>query len=73
MYELKEAPVKLQLLQQQLIRVCNKPMIEEDLLTIKSLVDNFLFNDRQRYADEFMEEFGSTKDDFDEWMHDPGK
>lgn len=73
MYELKEAPVKLKILQQQLLHVCNKPMIEEDLLTIKSLVDNFLFNDRQRYTDEFMEEFGSTKDDFDEWLPDPGK
>jgi len=73
MYELKEAPAKLQLLQQQLLQVCHRPLIEEDLLTMKSLIDNFLFNDRLRYIDEFIEEFGSTKDDFDEWMHDPGK
>ena len=48
-------------------------MIGEDLLTIKSLVDNYLYNDRQPYRDEVMEEFGSTKDDFDEWLYDPGK
>ena len=72
MGELTEKPAKL-VLQQQLLQLCKKNMTEEDLLTMKSLIDNFLYKSQQRYADDLVEEFGSTRYDFDEWLHDPGK
>lgn len=68
-----QTPQKLQLLQAQLQRLCNRNMIDEDVLTIKTLVDNYIHQGGRKYEDEVLEEFGSTKYDFDEWRHDPGK
>jgi len=73
MYNMMETPTRLKMLQQQLLQLCSRQMIEEDVATIKSIIDNYIHYGRRKYEDEVLEEFGSTKDDFDEWMHDPGK
>ncbi len=61
------------LLQQQLLQLCARDITEESLLTMKGLIDTFLYKKEQKYADEMIEEFGCTRYDFDEWLHDPGK
>ena len=76
--QLRDQPIELHIyglgnLQQQLLQLCSRQMIEEDVATIKSIIDNYIHYGRRKYEDEVLEEFGSTKDDFDEWMHDPGK
>lgn len=60
-------------LQQELRRLCGCNVTEEDLLTLRGLIDTFLYNRPQKHLTEPIEEFGSTRDDFDEWGHDPGK
>jgi hypothetical protein len=72
MRERTEKPAKL-LLQEQLLQLCTREITEEGLLTMKSLIDNFLYKRDQKYTDELAEEFGSVRYDFDEWLHDPGK
>lgn len=74
MSELLTKNTKLQALRGQLARICNHPITEEDLLTMRSLIDTYFAGNRQKYYNEEVpEEFGAPKDDFDEWMHDPGK
>lgn len=68
-----ETPTSLRALQQRLLQLCSRQMIAEDVATIKALIDNYIHYGSRKYEDEVFEEFGSTKDDFDEWRHDPGK
>ena len=73
MSELTEVPSKFTSLQQELLRFCSRNITEDDLLSIRGLIDHFLFSRSPKFAPELIEEFGSTRDDFDEWRHDPGK
>lgn len=73
MGELMTEPAKVLLLREQLLQMCSKVITEDDLLTMKSLIENFLHKKEYRYEDDIPEEFGSTRYDFDEWLHDPGK
>lgn len=74
MSELTITPTKLQVLRSQIQQLCSHPITEEDLLTIRSLVDTYFAGNRQKfYNDEIPEEFGAPKDDFDDWRHDPEK
>jgi hypothetical protein len=73
MSELMRPSAKFTLLQNELLRLGTSNITEDDLVVIKGLIDGFLYNGRLKYEDEVVEEFGSTRDDFDEWVHDPGK
>ncbi|HVX49668.1 MAG TPA: hypothetical protein VHB48_05895 [Chitinophagaceae bacterium] len=73
MNEMMMEPAGMLFLREQLQRLCSRVITEEDLLTIKNLIDNFLHKKDYRNEDEMPEEFGCTRYDFDEWLHDPGK
>lgn len=73
MRELTRPSGKFSLLRHELLRLGSTDITEDDLLAIKGLIDSLLYKGHARYEDEMAEEFGCTRDDFDEWMHDPGK
>lgn len=73
MSELTTAPTKLQALRGQIQQLCSHPITEDDLLTIRSLVDTYFAGSRQKFYSDEIPEFGAPKDDFDDWRHDPGK
>ena len=74
MSELLTTVTKLQALRGQLAQICNNAITEDDLQTMRSLIDSYFASSRQKhYFDEVLEEFGAPKDDFDDWRHDPEK
>ncbi|HWB24464.1 MAG TPA: hypothetical protein VG738_03245 [Chitinophagaceae bacterium] len=73
MGELTMEATRVLLLREQLLQICSKVITEDDLLTMKSLIEGFLHKKEYRSDDDMPEEFGSTRYDFDEWLHDPGK
>jgi len=75
MSELMRPSAKFTWLQHELQRLDGCNITQDDLLTIKTLLDSVLYNGQLKQDDEMemAEEFGCTRDDFDEWVHDPGK
>ncbi len=58
-------------LQQELHRLCDMYIPEEDLLAIKTLIKKYYTDKKQRQAEDAFEEFSYPREDI--WLHDPFK